>query len=93
MARVQFYDGPYCGMECDIPFLPTLLVGHQMDGDSGVKANGKFAMDTTVNKYIYQLTFPNGENEPFEYRLRKDYPDNLYSWIGADIPPKTHDDH
>ncbi len=84
MALVTFHGGPYCGKQCDLPFLPQLLVGIQMDGDCGPK-DGVIHVDLKPSKYIYQLTHPNGENEPFLYRLREWMPQDLAEWYGDDL--------
>lgn len=81
MPKVQFYGGPYDGKEADLPFTPDLLIGETMDGDWG---GGM--MDFRVSTYVYQLDFPNGDNEPFEYRFRRDRPADLGEWIS--LPPK-----
>ena len=84
MAKVKFYGGPYDGNACELPFLPDLLIGETMDGDWGTQG-GKWTIDTRVSRYIYQLKFPNGEAEPFEYEYRVSYP-GMDQWF--DLEPK-----
>jgi hypothetical protein len=93
MPRVIFTGGPHDGATADLPFLPTLLIGNDLNIESEI--NGK-TISTAVHEstFIYQLMFPNGENEPFNYSFRFDRPDGFHDWFPADqrprhYPPKT----
>jgi len=82
MSKVEFFGGPYDGKSFDMPFIPDVMVFKTMDGENKLE-NGKFTFDARVSQYIYRLEFPNGENEPFAYRLKLREPKDLYEWFGA----------
>lgn len=83
--RVSFFGGPYDGREGTLPFLPTFLALHDMDGEWGRDEEGKTVMDFRLSEYIYLLTLPRGDEAPAVYKHRPSI--DLQEWLHSERLP------